>query len=81
MTSSEYDNLIQQLATNTDKLTRYDELQNDIDRMEAARGTITQVNFIAAYGTIAVSDTDMLGKAEAALVKLITARKDEQTTI
>jgi len=49
--------------------------------MTNAIGTITQVNFITGMGNIAVSDADMLTKAEAALVKLIAAREAEQGAI
>ncbi len=63
------------------KIGVYDDLQADIDRYEAALGTIHQVNFQTAMGSIAIHDPDMLQKAEAALTKLITAKKDEQALI
>ena len=81
MTPAEYDILVEEIAVAADKLLDYDSLQDDIDRMTNAKGTVTQVNFITGVGNIAVSDADMISKAEAALVKLITAREAEQDAI
>ena len=81
MTPTEYDNLTTQLVTSAEKITRYDMLQEEIDRYLIAKGTIRQVNFITDSNTIAVTDSDMLSKAEAALDKLIAARETDKSNI
>ena len=65
----------------TDKIERYDAIQKDIERYEAAQGTIHQVNLLHGQGFIAIIDSDMLSKAEVALTKLIAAKLDEQAAI
>ncbi len=63
------------------RTTLYDDLQADIERYEAAQGDIHQVNILHGQGFFAITDPDMLIKAETALTKMITAKKDEQASI
>ena len=81
MTSIERIDADIQMIDLADRIHLYDKAQEDIDRYEAAQGTIHQVNFQTDQGSIAIHDPDMLQKAEAALTKMIDAKKNEQALI
>ena len=65
----------------SEKIAEFDRLQAELDRLNAIIGNIRQVNFISDQQTIAITDADMLTKAEAAIVKLITSTLAEQVAI
>ena len=65
----------------TEKIAEFDRLQAELDRLNAIMGNIRQVNFISDQQTMAITDADMLTKAEAAIVKLITSTLAEQVAI
>ncbi len=79
MTTAERDSTITQISDAQAKIEEFDRLADEISSLESIVGKVRQVNFISDEGQVkAVSDPDMLSKAEAAIVKLLNAAVAEQ---
>ena len=79
MTTAERDSTITQISDAQAKIEEFDRLADEISSLESIVGKVRQVNFISDEGQVkAVSDPDMLSKAEAAIVKLLGAAVAEQ---
>ncbi len=79
MTTAERDNTLTQISDAQAKIKEFDRLADEIASLESIVGKVRQVNFISDEGQVkAVSDPDMLSKAEAAIVKLLGAAVAEQ---
>ena len=81
MTITQYTTIKEALVTEAERVTNYEDMTDEIKRMEAVQGTIIEVTFKSDNGQVHVRDADMLSKAELALSKLITLKKGERTAI
>jgi len=82
MTDAERTTAIEQITAAQARIVAYDAIQEDIARLEGYVGNVYQVGFITASGdAYKVSDPLMVTKGEAAIVKLIAARKADQVDL
>ena len=82
MTEAERATALEQITAEQVRIAAYDAIQEDIARLEGYVGNVYQVGFITASGdTYKVSDPLMVTKGEAAIVKLIAARKTDQAEL
>ncbi len=81
MTISERTTTVASITESETRVSEFDRLQDELNRLDRIKGNVRQVNFISDQDNMTITDADMLTKAEAAIVKLITSTLAEQVAI